>query len=152
MALAVGDLDGDPTRDEVVFAPLYNPMPHTGQKARSYVHVLSGASGQLVEIGASPVLLGDPNDDDFIGYGACGIAITEVAPHGKIVVVTTLNGELVVFGVLPGGALNPAPLFRTVVEGSLGGFNALVVADLDPTPKPELYVSGSSGLRRFNFQ
>ncbi|MEZ5965126.1 MAG: hypothetical protein R3F56_14930 [Planctomycetota bacterium] len=66
--------------------------------------------------------------------------------------VTTLNGELVVFRQT-NGVMNPAPLFRTVVNGSLGAFNSIVVEDLDPNrPGKEVYIAGSSGIRRFDEQ
>jgi hypothetical protein len=154
MALAVGDLDGNPASDEIVFAPVYSPMPSAGQTVRSYLHVLKGSGTSLVELPASAVPVGDLSTDDFVGYGACGIAIADVAPHGKLVIVGTLNGEVAVFKSLPNGALDPTPVFRTVVEGAVGAFNSIVVASLvpDTEAKPELYIGGSSGLRRFDFQ
>lgn len=41
-----------------------------------------------------------------------------------------------------------------VVEGSLGAFGSIVVANLAPDPNdmPEVYIAGSSGIRRFDFQ
>ena len=155
MALAVGNLDADP-QDEIVFAPVYSPMPHTGQKVRSYLHVLDGSTpGTLTEVGA-PVPVGDLNSDDFLGWGACGIAIADVPPHGKLIFVATLNGELAVFRPLASGAIDPNPVFRRVLEGAIGAFGSIVVADLVPDPpplsKPELYLGGSSGVRRFDFQ
>ncbi|MEZ5963779.1 MAG: hypothetical protein R3F56_08030 [Planctomycetota bacterium] len=50
------------------------------------------------------------------------------------------------------GIIDPTPLFRKVVEGSLGAFNSIVIADLDADSKPEVYIAGSSGIRRFDFQ
>lgn len=111
-------------------------MPHQGQKVRSYLHVLSGASGALTEIGA-PVPVGDLFSDDFLGYGACGIAIAEIPTHGKLIFVATLNGELAVFKPLASGAIDQNPVFRTVVEGSIGAFGSIVIADLD-TSDPDL--------------
>ena len=107
----------------------------------------------LTEVG-NTIPVGDAGSDDFLGYGACGIAIADVPAHGKLVFVTTLNGELAVFRPLAGGGLDPNPVFRTVVEGSLGAFGSIVVANLAPDPNdmPEVYIAGSSGIRRFDFQ
>ncbi|MEZ5963781.1 MAG: hypothetical protein R3F56_08040 [Planctomycetota bacterium] len=70
----------------------------------------------------------------------------------KAIFVTTLNGELVVFQQT-NGIIDPNPLFRKVVEGSLGAFNSIVIANLDPADsKPEVYIAGSAGIRRFDFQ
>jgi hypothetical protein len=117
MALALADLTGDGF-DEVIFAPLYSPIHHTGGTVRSHLHVLT----------TSP-------------------------PISKAIFVATLNGELVVFQQT-NGVVNPNPLFRTVVPGGIGAFNSIIVANLvpDTASKPEVYIAGSSGLRRFDFQ
>jgi hypothetical protein len=66
--------------------------------------------------------------------------------------VTTLNGELVVFSQT-NGVLNAAPLFRTILDTSLGAFNSIVVGDLDQAnpygTKPEIYIASSTGVRKF---
>lgn len=50
------------------------------------------------------------------------------------------------------GVVQAAPVYRTVVEGSLGAFGGIVIDNLDPShPKPEVYIAGSSGIRRFDF-
>jgi hypothetical protein len=114
--------------------------------------VLTGDSqGGLTQISSVPV--GDPNNEDFIGYGACGIAVLDLPGTPAItkgILVTTLNGELVVFAQT-NGAIDSNPVFRKVVEGSIGAYNSIVLANLDPThSKPELYLGGSSGIRRFD--
>ncbi len=151
MALAVADLDGNGF-DEVVFAPVYSPIAHTGGKVRSHLRVLSGnSSGGMTLISTVPI--GDPNNDDFVGYGACGVAALALPNStSKSILVTTLNGELVVFAQT-NGVVDPNPVFRRVVEGSIGAYNSIVLANLDPVdPKPELYLGGSSGIRRFDLQ
>jgi len=148
MAMAVADLTGDGL-DEIVFAPIYNPIDGAGGTVHAHVHVLTGASGTLADIG-SGVSLGTPGTA-FLGYGACGIAVVDFPLHSieKAILVTTLNGELVVFGQT-NGVINAAPLFRTVVTGSLGAFNSIVVEHLDPNvPGKEFYLAGSSGIRKF---
>ncbi len=85
--------------------------------------------------------------------GACGIAAL-VLPNStsRSILVTTLNGELVVFAQT-NGVVDPNPVFRRVVEGSIGAYNSIVLANLDPVDaKPELYLGGSSGIRRFDVQ
>jgi hypothetical protein len=138
--------------DEVVFAPLYSPIPWDGGFVRSHLHVLTGASGALSPVSSVPV--GEAGNDDFPGYGTCGIAIADLpgTPAGKEIVVTTLNGELVVFGQ-SSGVVNQTPLYRTVVQGSIGAFNSIVIANLEPDTmdKPEVYLPGSYGIRRFDF-
>jgi hypothetical protein len=151
IALALADLTGDGL-DEVVFAPLYSPIPWDGGFVRSHLHVLTGASGALSPVSSVPV--GEAGNDDFPGYGTCGIAIADLpgTPAGKEIVVTTLNGELVVFGQ-SSGVVNQTPLYRTVVQGSIGAFNSIVIANLEPDTmdKPEVYLPGSYGIRRFDF-
>jgi hypothetical protein len=150
MALALADLTGDGL-DEVLFAPIYSPIAHTGGTVRSHLHVLSGASGTLAEISSIPV--GEPGNDDFLGYGACGLAVADIPNPAisKAIFVTTLNGEIAVFGQT-NGAVNQV-LFRKVVEGSVGAFNSIVIDNLAPDAgsKPEVYMAGSYGIRRFDF-
>ena len=78
----------------------------------------------------------------------------DVPARGTLVFVATVNGELAVFRPLATGGLDPTPVFRTVVEGSIGAFGSIVVANLvpDPNDMPEVYLAGSSGIRRFDFQ
>ena len=159
MALTVANVQGD-AHDEIIFAPHYSPIPHLGGSVRSHIHVLQGTpQGGLTHVGAPPpVPVAGNLTDDFLGYGACGMAVVDLAPLnlepplGKVILVTTLNGELAVFQQND-GVLDPSPLYRRIVEGSIGVFGSIVVANLDPSSaKPELYLAGSSGIRRFDFQ
>ena len=66
------------------------------------------------------------------------------------------DGEIAVFAH-NNGAINPAAVFRRVVEGSVGAYNSIVIENLDPSAagggaKPEVYMAGSSGIRRFDIQ
>ncbi len=82
--------------------------------------------------------VGDPYvaAHDLIGYGACGIAVADLDETGQPnptpeILVTTLNGEFVVFAQT-GGVIDPTPRFHTIVDGQLGAFNSIVVGDFDP--------------------
>lgn len=94
-------------------------------------------------------------DLSFPALTPCGLAVLDLPtnpPISKAIVVTTMNGELAVF-TQSNGVINQTPMFRTIVEGSLGAFNSIVLANLVPAaPKPQLYIAGSSGIRRFDFQ
>lgn len=154
MALATADLTGD-GYDEVLFAPLYNPIPRAGGTVRSYLHVLTSnpAGTGLVELSTIPV--GEIGPSAFLGYGTAAIAVEEILVGGngpqKVIFVATLNGELAVFAHNQ-GLLDPSALFRTIVDGGLGNFGALLVRDVDGDGAKEVYVGGSGGLRRFNVQ
>ena len=122
---------------------------------RLFVHVLRYNGTALVRVSTQPI--GDPyGTDDLHGYGACGIAVADLdfpADGVPEILVTTLNGEFVVFGQ-SNGVLSTPPRFRTIVEGQLGAFNSIVVADLDgqihiPGTKPEVYIASSTGIRKF---
>ena len=129
---------------------------------RAYLHVLKyvgGATPRLVRHSTVPI--GDPYaSHDLHGFGACGIAVKDLNETGvqgtttPEVLVTTLNGEFVVFAQT-GGVLNPLPLFRDVLDGQLGAFNSIVVDDLDQDffgTKPEVYIATSTGVRKFYVQ
>ncbi len=161
MALAVADIynNGNDGLSEILFAPIYSPIEGSGGSVRCYLHVLtSNAAGTALEAapGAAPYVVGEAGNIDFHGYGVSGIAIIDhpLVNLNKGIVVTTLNGELVVLAQT-NGVIHPLPVWRGVVEGSLGGFGSIVIEDLDPalpTGKPEMYIAGSSGIRRFDFQ
>ena len=159
MALAVADIydNGNDGLGEIIFAPIYSPIEHGGGSVRAYIHVLtSNAAGDgLIRVpGSAPVPVGEIGNADFQGYGTSGIAVIDdplVAPDKRIV-VTTLNGELVVFGQT-NGVINATPIYRGIFEGSLGGYGSIMIENLDPgNAKPELYIAGSAGIRRFDFQ
>jgi len=152
MALALADLTGDGL-DEVIFAPLYSPISHMGGTVRAHVHVLTGSSGALQELSSTAV--GEANNDDFLGYGACGLAVADLPTDpviSKAIFVTTMNGELAVFKQT-NGVIDPTALYRKVVAGSLGAFNSIVIENLvpDTASKPEVYIAGSSGIVRLDF-
>ncbi len=169
MALAAADLDGDGI-DEILFAAATSPIdahgpnatapPNaSGNPARSWLHVLRYDAGFLVRHSSVPI--GDPflSGHDLPGFAACGIAVADLNETGQPnptpeVLVTTLNGEFVVFGQAGGATLNPTPLYRAVLDGQLGAFNSIVVRDLDNTnlSKPEVYIASSIGVRKFYAQ
>jgi hypothetical protein len=164
MAMAVKDLNGD-GYDEILFAPVVGPVdsvlppspPNTprGGWIQAFVHVLQvNANGTALQrISTQPI--GDPYAGDLHGYGAAGIAVAELydATTGPEVIVTTLNGEIVVFSQT-NGVLNAAPLFRTILDTSLGAFNSIVVDNFDTRnlEKPEIYIASSTGVRKFYVQ
>lgn len=48
------------------------------------------------------------------------------------------------------GVIDSPPIFRTVLDGSVGAFNSIVVQDLYPVDgKPEVYVATSRGILKF---
>ena len=126
--------------------------PASGGKVRSNLHVLTGATGALTLLSSVPV--GGTGNDDFLGYGACVIALADLPGRAisKAIFVTTLNGELAVFGHT-NGIVNQT-LFRAVVDGSLGAFSSIVIENLEPDieSRPEVYIGGSAGLQRWDFQ
>jgi hypothetical protein len=118
----------------------------------------NASTSRLDRISSAPV--GDPYGPDALhGFGACGIAIADLNETGvtnptPVILVTTLNGEFVVFAQ-SSGVLTPTPLYRTVVEGQLGAFNSIVVSNLDIAHfgnKPEIYIASSLGVRKFYVQ
>ncbi|MCC6673427.1 MAG: hypothetical protein IT458_20380 [Planctomycetes bacterium] len=152
-ALAVANLDGDP-QEEIVFAPIFDNIGGAGTPMRSSVYVLKYQAGTppvLQRISQRPI--GTPGTARP-GYGACGVAIAELdaASADREILVTTLNGELVVFPC-PGGSLG-TPLFQNVYEGSLGAYSSILLEDrLPPAGKPErIYIAGSAGIRCFVVQ
>jgi hypothetical protein len=147
-----------------MFAPVVGPVdsvlppPPSTQAGwiQAFVHVLQvNANGTALQrISTQPI--GDPYSGHLHGYGAAGIAVAELydAATGPEVIVTTLNGELVVFSQT-NGVLNAAPLFRTILDTSLGAFNSIVVGDFDQVwfgNKPEIYIASSTGVRKFYVQ
>ncbi|MCC6671109.1 MAG: hypothetical protein IT458_08610 [Planctomycetes bacterium] len=151
-ALAVANLDGDP-QEEIVFAPLFDNVGGAGTPMRCSVFVLKyqdGTNPALQRISQREVgSLGTA----LPGYGACGLVVTNLdATPDQEVLVTTLNGELVVFPC-PAGILG-APLFQNVYEGSLGAYGSILLEDrIAPAGKPErLYIAGSNGIRCFVVQ
>ena len=145
MALAAFDIDAD-DKDEPLFAPLHVPASATGEPLRSRLFVLDH-DGQQFNVTQS-VDLG--NGADFPFYGASVIAVAELTSDvaGPEVIVTTLNGELL---VLPSGNLG-APLYRAILEGALGAHGSIRVRNLvgGAGSPPEVHIGGSLGIRRFD--
>ncbi|MCP4968115.1 MAG: hypothetical protein GY926_23130 [bacterium] len=87
-------------------------------------------------------------------YGFCGLAIGDVNGDSEDeLVASTFNGDLVVFDLsLSSGNLQiGGVLFWTVLDGSIGVANSIVIADLDTaTSGNEIYVAGSRGMRKFH--
>ncbi|MGE3172789.1 MAG: hypothetical protein AB7O97_09185 [Planctomycetota bacterium] len=96
-------------------------------------------------------------------YGVCGLAVGDILPAvpGPELVVGALDGHLLVFALDPvtGDIVSQPPLYQTRVEGAVGAYNSIVIADLvddsGASEQPgvdgtnELYVAGSLGLRRW---
>ena len=89
----------------------------TGGWLRSHVHVwkFNASTSRLDRVSSAPV--GDPYGPDALhGFGACGIAIADLNETGVTnptpeILVTTLNGEFVVFAQ-SSGVLTQTPLYR----------------------------------------
>ncbi len=83
-------------------------------------------------------------------YGVCGIAVGDVIPGNNLqeIVVTSLDGHVLVYERDDSGTFGPL-VYQTMVEGSVGAFNSIVIADLDDNGQNELYVAGSLGIRKF---
>ncbi len=99
--------------------------------------------------------IGDPygTEPELHGYGASGVAVADLDQDGTAeILVTTMNGEFVVFGQT-NGVLGPR-VFQTIVEGQLGGFNSIVVGNLDSQigsvgATPEVYIASTTGIHKF---
>ncbi|MEM7201716.1 MAG: hypothetical protein AAF628_15715 [Planctomycetota bacterium] len=160
MALALSDLDSD-GNDEILFAPYYDQVDGQGNSPGASLRVLDhdGTSLQILDEAALGYGGAAP---DFPGYAASGIAVWDLDGDGnEEILVTTLNGEIVAFTWDPLDGPEPTPLgqfpvYHHMTEGSVGGFNSIVVADLLPAGAPdgdvEVYIAGSMGLRRFDTQ
>lgn len=166
VALTCGDLDGDHI-DEVLVGTLAAPTratedPQAPASAgfygmQGYVHVLryDAQQGHLVEVART-----------LVGVGVFGLKVAEIdaSSTGPELIATTLEGDLMVFGaddILSSGA---TPLYHYRFPGSVGAYNSILVRDLvthvpgtggnggevhaGSDGVPEVYVAGSSGLRR----
>jgi len=146
MALAVERIGGEYF---IFFGTVSAPIQPTGSQMTGYLHTLRVDSNRLVEHG-EPIP---------IGYGVSGIAVGELSSEGESspmreIVVTTLDGDLEVFRVDDGGNVTPAPIYKLRTTGSLGACNSIVIGDYCDLngSKPEVYVAGSRGIRRFDVQ
>lgn len=79
----------------------------------------------------------------------------DVIPNNGLqeLVVGSFDGHLFVFGLHSAtGAILMPPIHQTQVEGSVGAYNSIVIADLNSDSSNEPYVAGSLGLRKWVFQ
>jgi hypothetical protein len=92
-------------------------------------------------------------------WGICGIAIGDVdlfAGSGDgdaddEIVLTTLNGDLVVYDLVhdgSGAVQLGALLHWDILPGSLGACNSILIRDFDSDGQNEVYVAGSGGIRK----
>ncbi|MBK8097501.1 MAG: hypothetical protein IPK26_10355 [Planctomycetes bacterium] len=84
-------------------------------------------------------------------YGVSGICAGDAIRDNNTeeLVVTTMDGQLFVFARDKQGHVGSL-LFQERLEGGVGPFNSILVADLDPAaPGNEIYVAGCLGLRKF---
>lgn len=156
LAMAVSDLDADPTTDEVVFSPLHDQVNHVSQPARPTLRVLrvvaSGSGHAFAPVASLPL----SGPQDIAPSCVCGLAVADFGTgtaRKVYIVVTTLNGELLVYAWDPVNAQFGALVHSQIVEGSLGAYNSILIHDLSTTngAKPELYIAGSRGMRRWDF-
>jgi hypothetical protein len=91
-------------------------------------------------------------------WGLCGIAVGDVDgnstggdPDDELV-LTTLNGDFVIFDLVLSG-INGVQLGSllqwSILDGSLGVCNSIVIRDFDGDSKNEVYVAGSAGIRKW---
>ncbi len=158
LALALHDLDGD-ERDEIVFAPYFDPIGYGGEYARASLSILDydPITQGLTTLQQVP-LGGTPYDPHFPGWGATGALVADLDcnPNDTEILITTAAGEIVVFRWDPtvgaGGGLTQSgqPIYRGLVEGSAGAFHSIYAKDLiGPDGVPELYIATATGIRRF---
>ncbi|MBK8097499.1 MAG: hypothetical protein IPK26_10345 [Planctomycetes bacterium] len=101
--------------------------------AQHAVKVLDGSAGNPKAYGISGICAGDAIRDN----------------GSEELVVTTMDGQLFVFARNSQGHVGSL-LFKERLEGAVGSFNSILIADLDPAaPGNETYVAGSLGLRKF---
>jgi hypothetical protein len=82
-------------------------------------------------------------------YGVCGIGVGEIPTGGgDKIVVGSLDSHLLVYERQADGNFGSL-LCQAQVEGAVGAYNSIVIADLDGTAGNELYVAGSLGLRKW---
>ena len=158
MALAAFDLDEDGSPYEVLVAPTVDPVDTSAGRVGSTLSALRWSSGQWITLDSTPV--GEPNSTthDFAGYGACGIRVIDIDPESEddelYIAVATVSGELVLFPWNRSSSQFGPPRWREIVDGSIGAFHSMVVADLVTSngSKPEIYLAGEMGIRRFDVQ
>lgn len=118
--------------------------------------------------GSSTPLAFASNQPGYPIVGWSGIAIADVVPtsgsnefQGNELVVTSLDGYLLVFGVSgSNGNYSLSLLYKKGFVGALGAHNSIHVGDYavngtlqaGSDGKKEVYVAGSFGLRRFDVQ
>ncbi len=158
----VGATDGQsqPT-PTVFFAPL---SAHAGTPDASPATYDMVSTLHVYEVAGDPPVLNEGAVVTFDGtgthpklYGVCGIATGDMDSSdadgiADELVLTTLNGDLVVYNLLPSGApggvmLDARPLHWSVHDGALGASNAVLVDDV--SAERAVFVAGSMGMRKF---
>jgi hypothetical protein len=165
IALAVGDLSGD-GKPEILHGSLYSNQRFPNEQQAATLQVLKWGSSalQIANVGNAPLAFAS-HDPSYPLVGIAGIAIGDVYADisGPEVVVTTIDGYLLVFGVSDlGSAGSPSirlDLLCSLAQiGALGAHNSIHIGDhatngtLDAGPDgyAEIYVAGSMGIRRFD--
>jgi hypothetical protein len=167
MALAVSDVnvEGNPSTEPLIFfAPLWT---HAGSVVGEYDMV---SSLVILRRGTSTTLdvLQKVEFDGKSGgppklFGVCGLAVGDVdggTTGGDVydeLVLTTVNGDLVVYDLvydtINGKVKLGTLLHQSVHDGSLGLCNSILIADLTaPSGHNEVYIAGSSGIRKLTRQ
>jgi hypothetical protein len=156
MALAVRQVPGasPPALDIFYGACLTCPEPSAllptdvGMNMVGSVRWLRWQNGAMTLKGP-PVLLDAPGGGHG-GFAVSGCAVGDVVDQvpGDELVVTTLAGDLYVFQLGP-DSIQASPLERIHVGGGIGGFNAIVIEDMDLDFRKELYVAGAHGIRKW---
>jgi len=155
-ALAVA-ANGTTNQTDIYFGVISyypNNQYHSGQSTDPSVDNMTGAVVALhwngTAFSSSQLKILETGGEK--AFGVCGIAVGDLIPTspGDEIVVGTLDGKLLVYERLANGNFG-ALLYQTVLEGSVGAYNSMVIADLGPTPLAgnALYVAGSFGLRKF---
>jgi len=164
IAIAVADMIDDKggTYDEIVLVTAYGPIDSAANPVHATVRVLDHDGTNL----------SDPSKTGFMeeasarvgnsqttpmrpGFGACGVAVANVDLNTSDpeIIVTTLTGELVVYPWNRSTKTIGPPIYHAVLEGALGAWNSIIVRDIAPADgKPEIYIAGASGIRRFDVQ
>jgi hypothetical protein len=163
VALALSDLDGD-SEPEVLHGTLFANQRFANDQQVATLQILKGSSLALANSGSSPFAF-DSHTPAYPVVGIAGIAMGDAIRSlpGNELVVTTIDGYLLVFGVSNvggvGGASFQLNLLCSVAGiGALGAHSSIHIGDYatngaltgPPDLKSEIYVAGSLGVRRYD--